>query len=78
MNCIAHYKNQIVEQENLFIYYKVMLAYIVGFSQNDSIFSLSMIDYHDIPKILFLQKRSYQKDEEFKEFCNLVNDILIK
>ena len=35
-----------------------------------------MINHNQIPNVIFLQKRKYLKDEEFKLFCNFVDDLL--
>ena len=32
MNFISIYKKDIIDNEELFIYYKIMLAYMIGFS----------------------------------------------
>ena len=76
MNFISFYKNDIIDNEKIFIYYKVMLAYMIGFSQNDSIFCLSMINHNQVSKIIFLQKRCYLKDEEFKSFCTYTYELI--
>lgn len=72
MAYFTKYKKLIIQKEELFLDFKIILAFIINYSVKDATYCFSNLNGEEEIKLLFLQKKKYLKNPEFFSFCDSI------